>query len=346
MLKFNLIEIIKMGIAAFVTKSILNNRFAPLFWKRLAGYKGYELSSDRKTLILECANALVSVSVFRKNVFRIIVKFNTTKKIPFYDGEYFTFSVESQPISVLEVSETDLNLSISTESESSAIFDKESCCFLLSQKSSCGKENGPERITNVEFSAGRKSWVRIVTQTKQKVSFMGFGQKTRGFFKNHHKMRMWNTDDALLNPKSDPAYQSWPVVLSGNSCGFDGWFFDNPHYQKFKTNTGSRVSRLYASAERGPGCLYWTGGQDPAVVSNNFGCLMGTYRLPPLWVLGHHHSRWEPEESSNRIIGIMKNFRLRKIPCDAVHIDIAHMRGLRCFTWDRSSFPDLEEFIA
>ena len=33
-------------------------------------------------------------------------------------------------------------------------------------------------------------------------------------------------------------------------------------------------------------------------------------------------------------------FRRRRIPCDAIHLDIHYMDGYRCFTWHPQRFPD------
>ncbi|HKK12353.1 MAG TPA: TIM-barrel domain-containing protein, partial [Flavobacteriaceae bacterium] len=38
-------------------------------------------------------------------------------------------------------------------------------------------------------------------------------------------------------------------------------------------------------------------------------------------------------------------FRKLKIPCDAIYLDIDYMDGFRCFTWDKTKFPDPKRMI-
>jgi alpha-glucosidase len=61
--------------------------------------------------------------------------------------------------------------------------------------------------------------------------------------------------------------------------------------------------------------------------------------MPPLWALGYHQNRWSyyPEA---RVREIARQFRERRIPCEAIHLDIDYMDGFRCFTWHPERFPN------
>src|SRR4029079_14688947 len=67
--------------------------------------------------------------------------------------------------------------------------------------------------------------------------------------------------------------------------------------------------------------------------------LTGKMALPPRWALGYHQCRWSYEPAS-RVLELATEFRRRQIPCDCVWLDIDYMDGFRCFTFDKSTFPD------
>jgi alpha-glucosidase len=69
------------------------------------------------------------------------------------------------------------------------------------------------------------------------------------------------------------------------------------------------------------------------------GELVGRMPLAPLWALGYHQSRWS-YASQEEVLALAKEFRARKVPCDAVWLDIDHMERLRAFTWDPRTFSD------
>ena len=73
--------------------------------------------------------------------------------------------------------------------------------------------------------------------------------------------------------------------------------------------------------------------------------LTGTPELPPMWAMGYHQSKWSYYPESN-VRSIAKNFRKLRIPCDAIYLDIDYMDGFRCFTWDKSRFPNPKKMIS
>ena len=64
-----------------------------------------------------------------------------------------------------------------------------------------------------------------------------------------------------------------------------------------------------------------------------------------MWAMGYHQSKWSYYPESN-VRAIAKNFRKMKIPCDAIYLDIDYMDGFRCFTWDKSRFPNPKKMIS
>ncbi|HEY8531406.1 MAG TPA: TIM-barrel domain-containing protein, partial [Limnochorda sp.] len=67
--------------------------------------------------------------------------------------------------------------------------------------------------------------------------------------------------------------------------------------------------------------------------------LTGRMPLPPRWTLGYQQSRWG-YLSQEQVEEVARTMRERRIPCDAIYLDIDYMDGFRVFTWDPKRFPD------
>jgi alpha-glucosidase len=80
-------------------------------------------------------------------------------------------------------------------------------------------------------------------------------------------------------------------------------------------------------------------GPDPADVVELFTDLVGRMPLPPRWALGYHQSRWG-YSTADAVRHVASELRRRRLPSDAIHLDIDHMDGFRTFTWHPERFPD------
>ncbi len=80
-------------------------------------------------------------------------------------------------------------------------------------------------------------------------------------------------------------------------------------------------------------------GDDPAQVLERLTALIGQIELPPRWAIGYHQSHWG-YDSAARLRDVAGEFARRRLPCDAIHLDISYMHGHRVFTWDTKRFPD------
>lgn len=61
--------------------------------------------------------------------------------------------------------------------------------------------------------------------------------------------------------------------------------------------------------------------------------------LPPKWALGYHQSRVN-YSSQQQLLNLASEFRTRKIPCDALYLDLYYKDRLNLFTWDPVTFPN------
>ena len=86
-------------------------------------------------------------------------------------------------------------------------------------------------------------------------------------------------------------------------------------------------------------------GPTPADVLRRFTARVGRQPLPPLWALGHHQSRWS-YASEAEVRALAEEIRARRIPTDAIHLDIDYMDGYRVFSWHPKRFPDPERLTS
>jgi alpha-glucosidase len=178
--------------------------------------------------------------------------------------------------------------------------------------------------------------------------YYGFGERTGLLEKRGRRYSCWNTDpgDAHLDqgPGTDLLYQSIPfyMALRPGQGGY-GLFFNNT----FKTvfDVGHTDSEFLTMEAAGGELDYYVFyGPEPAAIVEAYTSLTGRTPLPPRWALGYHQTRWGyyPEA---RVREIVTNFRERKLPLEAIHLDIDYMDGYRVFTWDKNHFPDPAKLI-
>jgi alpha-glucosidase len=167
--------------------------------------------------------------------------------------------------------------------------------------------------------------------------FFGFGERTGQLDKLGREMMNWTTDPpAGQGPGTDPLYLAIPVFLALRPGLAYGVFFNNTWRSRFDIGA-SRPGVWLMEAEGGELDYYVIYGPTPEQVSEGLGLLLGTMPLPPRWALGYHQSRWGYTTEA-KVREVAAEFRIRHIPCDAIHLDIDYMDGYRVFTWNPQSF--------
>jgi alpha-glucosidase len=168
--------------------------------------------------------------------------------------------------------------------------------------------------------------------------YFGLGEKAGPLDRRGHSYVMWNTDQYGWGANTDPLYEDIPFFLGLDYGRSYGIFFDNTYRSSF--DFGVSVPDRYSfGAEGGEMNYYFFWGPDPRKVISRYTELVGRTPMPPLWALGYHQCRYSyyPDKM---VRFIADNFRERRIPCDAIFLDIHYMDGYRIFTWDHSRFPN------
>jgi alpha-glucosidase len=189
--------------------------------------------------------------------------------------------------------------------------------------------------------------------------FYGLGLRTGTSLDRRGRIfEMWNTDayDSAaggFRPDADPLYGSVPFYIGLRDRAY-GVFTDTTFRARFDM-AKTDPARVVVSAGGASLDQYLIAGPHIRDVVMRYTALTGRIPEPPRWALGYHQSRWEgpcegsPKErpfcSQAQILEVADAFRARKIPVDALWLDIQHMRGFRTFTFDPSRFPDPADLV-
>jgi alpha-glucosidase len=176
--------------------------------------------------------------------------------------------------------------------------------------------------------------------------YFGFGQRTGKLDRRHRRLTNWTVDRSSPGHSrgNDNLYQAHPTFIAVRPGLAWGLFLHSTWYSAF--DVGAETEGVLTIFTLGGELDYYLfAGPTPAAVVEQLTRLTGRPALPPLWALGYHQSRWS-YASGQEVEDIVRGFRERGIPLDAIHIDIDYMRGFRVFTWDPERFPDPAALIA
>ena len=174
--------------------------------------------------------------------------------------------------------------------------------------------------------------------------FIGLGEKTGPLNRRGLGYQHWNLDAFAYGTGSDPIYSSIPFYMGVHSGLVYGIFFDNPAKTFFNFGaSNNRFSSFYA--DNGEMNYYFIYGETVAEVIQAYTWLTGTIQLPPLWSLGFQQCRYSYYPDTE-VLNLAKNFREKKIPADAIVLDIHYMDAYKIFTWHPEYFPEPEQMIS
>ncbi len=186
--------------------------------------------------------------------------------------------------------------------------------------------------------------VRIQLKTDKKESIFGLGDKAWPTNLQGAKFSNWTADSFAFGKGHEALYRCIPFYYGLRKGAAYGVFLDNTYQSHFDFNTHKNdVATIWA--EGGEFDYYFIYGPELNEVAAQYHQLTGLPELPPLWAMGFHQCRWSyyPEQ---RVRELAQTFRAKKIPCDAIYLDIDYMDGYRCFTWNKDYFPDPKQMIS
>ncbi|MFT6321545.1 MAG: alpha-glucosidase, partial [Granulosicoccus sp.] len=175
--------------------------------------------------------------------------------------------------------------------------------------------------------------VQMSKKLQSQENFYGLGDKTGKANMRKSRYSIWGTDSYGYGVDTDPLYKNVPFFYGIHKDVSYGIFFDNSFRSFFDFgHERANVTSFWASG--GEMNYYFFYGPELMEVAEQFVDLTGKPELPPMWALGYHQCKWSYYPES-QVREITAEFRRRKIPCDAIYLDIDYMDGFRCFTWDK-----------
>ncbi len=170
----------------------------------------------------------------------------------------------------------------------------------------------------------------------------GLGESLGGCNKRGRRYVLYSTDDPLHTPEKESLYGSHPFIIVDGRQTF-GLLIDYPSKIEFDIGFSDiDVMEIFINS-----CnldIYIFNSNDKRKIIKEYLSLTGAPYVPPKWAFGYHQSRWSyPDEKSIKEVAL--NFRHRRIPCDAIYMDIDYMKDYKCFTVDDNKFPDFKGFV-
>jgi len=183
--------------------------------------------------------------------------------------------------------------------------------------------------------------VNITLQKNQAV--LGLGETMGPLNKRGSIYEMYNTDEPDHSPSKRRLYSSLPVFHIVSPEEQFALFLDHPGYSSFDIGFENRDTIKISIEGDGFDLFIFVG--SPSDTIRRIFKLTGNPLLFPAWSLGYHQSRWS-YANEETVLEIAENFRRRRIPCDAIHLDIDYMDDFKVFTCDKNRFPNLSSLTA
>ena len=168
-------------------------------------------------------------------------------------------------------------------------------------------------------------------------SIYGGGEVTGSLLRNGKTIKLWNTDSGAYGVDNGTRlYQSHPWMMGVRKDGTAfGILFDT----SWKAELSSTDNKIELRSEGELFRVFIIDRESPQAVVRGLSELTGTMPMIPRWALGYHQSRFS-YSPDRRVIEIADTFRLKRIPCDAIWMDIDYMDGYRIFTFNPQGFPN------
>ena len=183
----------------------------------------------------------------------------------------------------------------------------------------------------------KKGHASAYLDVPQGTSLYGGGEVTGPLLRNGQSIKLWNTDSGAYSVDNGKRlYQSHPWVMGVRPDGTSfGILFDTP-YKAELTTTDERIN---FETEGELFRIFVIDRESPQAVIKGLAELIGTMPMVPRWALGYQQCRFSYTPAS-RVIEVADTFRIKRIPCDVMWMDIDYMDDYRIFTFNPQTFPD------
>lgn len=193
------------------------------------------------------------------------------------------------------------------------------------------------------FSWDTTRKVKCENALKETSHIYGLGENTGFLDKYGERYTMWNFD--VYEPhvsEMEYLYLSIPFFIHLNKSRSYGIFVDNTSKLSFDFRT--KKDTYYFESDFGSLDFYLINGSSIKNIITNYTNLTGRIKLPPLWSLGYHQSKYS-YNNQDEVMTIAEKLRDNRIPSDSIHLDIKYMDTYKSFTFDDNNFPDPKSLL-
>lgn len=301
-------------------------------WQHLGQVQRVEKLKDG--VELTAGRAKVRITAFNDSVFRVRVAPQGT--FP----KDFSWAVIADP-QPPAISIADAKAELKMTVGNTAVLVKKSPLLISFADAAGNVLLADERTLPMAFDGPR---VHVWKKMPADENYYGLGDKTGPMNRRNRAFTMWNTDQFGWTESTDPLYKAITFFMGLHKGVAWGVFFDNTYRTSF--DFGKESPDYFSfGAEGGELNYYFFSGPDPKKIVQQYTALVGRTPLPPLWTLGFQQSRYSyyPEA---RVREIASTLREKKIPADAIYLDIDYQQGNAPFTINREYFPHFEQMVA
>ena len=201
-------------------------------------------------------------------------------------------------------------------------------------------QSGP--VPFFDVSTGEDGIVTFSLSLHPREVIFGLGQAVRGMDKRGHRYESWNSDVFNHTEERPSLYGSHNFIVFFSPERLLGVYLDDPG--KIVWDLGwEKHDEAVITSLSGNLDLYVIEEDSLAAVARAFRGLTGRSYIPPRWAFGYIQSRWG-YASEQEVRAVVSEHRKRRIPLDAVCLDIDYMVDFKNFTWKPDAFPDLKQF--
>ncbi len=272
------------------------------------------------------------ITVYHENIIRVQVSDTGS-------FDEMSYAVVAKPASVdFEIREEKDCLFIETRTLKLELRKDPMRCHFYNQQDNLLNED--DAGFGISFLGGSKS---VYKKLQEGERFIGLGEKTGNLDRAGSGYTNHNTDSFAYSSESDPLYCTFPFYIGLHHRLAYGIFLDNTYQSHF--NFGASNDRFSSfTVEGGDINYYFIQGDSVAEIISGYAELTGTMPMPPLWGLGYQQCRYSyyPEYE---VRTLARTFREKKIPADALVLDIHYMDNYKIFTWDSQRFPEPDKLI-
>ena len=300
-------------------------------WQHVGNVQSVEKRSDGA--VLTAGSAKVQITFFRPGIVR--VRLAPTGAFP-KDFSWAVIEEAKAPAVTVKDSKDRVELS-----DADVVVRVKKTPLLLSFEDNQGNTVLADEASLPMAWNGER--VRVWKQMPLLENYYGLGDHAGSLNRRNRAFTLWNTDSYAFQESTDPIYKSIPFFIGLKDGKAYGLFFDNNYRTNFDFGLESPSYYTFGS-EGGEINYYYFAGPDPKKIVQEFVDMVGHTPLPPYWSLGFQQSRYSyyPEA---RVYEIAKTFREKKIPLDAIYLDIDYQQGYAPFTVNREYFPHFEQMI-